>query len=293
MLLELADFDLKQVLEFLKGQQGGGHRALLMGGGAIPPVCGGRERGGGGPTTLASALANCAAPSPLNNMQPATTAPRGVVVNCSLDTLIDLWIQCVLGVIAIHNQGVVHFDLKPANFLCIQEGGSGCDRTTTDPQYQPGERLRLKLADFGIAAQQQGTHVSRFGPMGTVVYMAPETIYQVGRWGVLNRSPRARRGDVELGVILCCILEEVLAVNKYDIEDPSSTDISDIHDGAGGVPASSTQAELQLCLSQFQSVESSVFSPFSVLGAADGMIPTTFKQTLQTLVEEDEFSDML
>lgn len=96
----------------------------------------------------------------------------------TLDDLLDLWIQCAKGVEAIHKEGVVHFDLKPANFLCI---GS--------------ERITIKLADFGIAAQQDGTHVSRYGPMGTVVYMAPETIYQHQTVELLKMPARGAQGS--------------------------------------------------------------------------------------------------
>ncbi|PWZ03512.1 kinase-like protein [Testicularia cyperi] len=58
----------------------------------------------------------------------------------------------------IHDADMVHADLKPANFLNVND--------------------RLKLIDFGISKQiQQGTvHISRDNIIGTPNYMAPEAI---------------------------------------------------------------------------------------------------------------------
>ncbi len=70
-------------------------------------------------------------------------------------------------VAVVHREGIVHFDLKAENFLCVGED--------------------LKLSDFGIAAvvRHDKSHVSKHGPTGTVKYMAPEAIYQAGQKGYL------------------------------------------------------------------------------------------------------------
>jgi len=59
---------------------------------------------------------------------------------------------------AIHEEKIVHSDLKPANFLMV-EGA-------------------LKLIDFGIATTIQGdaTSVFRENQMGTMNYMSPEAL---------------------------------------------------------------------------------------------------------------------
>lgn len=71
-------------------------------------------------------------------------------------------LECVA---AVHGRNIVHSDLKPANFLLVQG--------------------RLKLIDFGIAnaIQDDTVNVHREHQVGTVSYMAPETIvdYNAGR----------------------------------------------------------------------------------------------------------------
>lgn len=62
---------------------------------------------------------------------------------------------------AIHEQRIVHSDLKPANFLLVQGN--------------------LKLIDFGIAKaiQADTTNIVRDNQVGTVNYMSPEAIMDI------------------------------------------------------------------------------------------------------------------
>ena len=64
----------------------------------------------------------------------------------------------LLAVTVIHKRGIIHKDLKPANFLLV--AGT------------------LKLIDFGIASSVQSdkTHVLIDNQMGTFNYMSPESI---------------------------------------------------------------------------------------------------------------------
>ncbi|KAK6504234.1 Dual-specificity kinase, spindle pole body (SPB) duplication and spindle checkpoint function [Arthrobotrys conoides] len=68
------------------------------------------------------------------------------------------WKEMLECVDAVHDRNIVHSDLKPANFLLVQG--------------------RLKLIDFGIAnaIQDDTVNVHREHQVGTVSYMAPETI---------------------------------------------------------------------------------------------------------------------
>lgn len=68
------------------------------------------------------------------------------------------WKEMLECVEAVHARNIVHSDLKPANFLLVQG--------------------RLKLIDFGIAnaIQDDTVNVHREHQVGTVSYMAPETI---------------------------------------------------------------------------------------------------------------------
>ncbi|WP_457972211.1 serine/threonine-protein kinase [Arthrobacter sp. D1-17] len=61
----------------------------------------------------------------------------------------------------VHGLGVIHRDIKPANILLVQ--------------VRPGEALRPKLTDFGIARIVGGTRLTATGTMvGTAAYLSPE-----------------------------------------------------------------------------------------------------------------------
>ena len=68
------------------------------------------------------------------------------------------WKEMVKAVDEIHSLGVVHSDLKPVNFITV----SG----------------RLKLIDFGIAnaIESDATSVIKDNQIGTINYMAPESL---------------------------------------------------------------------------------------------------------------------
>lgn len=61
----------------------------------------------------------------------------------------------------VHGLGIIHRDIKPANILLIQQ--------------RPGEPVRPKLTDFGIARILDGTRLTATGTMvGTAAYLSPE-----------------------------------------------------------------------------------------------------------------------
>lgn len=69
-----------------------------------------------------------------------------------------LWKNMLCAVKAIHGRGIIHLDLKPANFMFVD--------------------CNLKLIDFGIAnsIQADATSVIKDTQFGTLNYMAPEMI---------------------------------------------------------------------------------------------------------------------
>jgi serine/threonine protein kinase len=73
------------------------------------------------------------------------------------------WYQMLVAVNAIHEEKIIHGDLKPANFLFVRGG--------------------LKLIDFGIAKAIQSddtTNIYRESQIGTLNYMSPESILDSG-----------------------------------------------------------------------------------------------------------------
>lgn len=93
---------------------------------------------------------------------------------------IEIAMQCLSALIAVHRKGIVHRDLKPANiFLCYQSDGTE----------------RVKLLDFGISKVSSGRLMSKITQTGVIFgtphYMSPEaargakdTDHQVDVWAM-------------------------------------------------------------------------------------------------------------
>mmetsp|Transcript_4835 Transcript_4835/g.10513 ORF Transcript_4835/g.10513 Transcript_4835/m.10513 type:complete len:1058 (-) Transcript_4835:1044-4217(-) len=96
------------------------------------------------------------------------------------------WQQMLSAVHSIHEERIIHGDLKPANFLFV--------------------RGTLKLIDFGIAKAIQNddtTNIYRDSQIGTLNYMSPESILDTGSGANGARMKCGRPSDVwALGCIL-------------------------------------------------------------------------------------------
>ncbi|KAJ3028505.1 Dual-specificity kinase, spindle pole body (SPB) duplication and spindle checkpoint function [Rhizophlyctis rosea] len=99
------------------------------------------------------------------------------------------WEQMCRAVMSIHEEGVIHSDLKPANFLLVD-----------------GE---LKLIDFGIAKSipNDTTNIKREHQTGTINYMAPEAITFVNE---REKDPYLKLGRSSDVWSLGCILYQLM-----------------------------------------------------------------------------------
>ncbi|XP_052891071.1 dual specificity protein kinase Ttk isoform X1 [Anopheles moucheti] len=118
---------------------------------------------------------------------------QGYTSDIPLHTLISIWYQMVQCVHYIHGEGVIHLDLKPANFLMING--------------------RLKLIDFGIASSISfdSTSIMKFSQAGTFNYISPEALIdtssEMSPAGAQPRIKMSKKSDIwSLGCILYLLL---------------------------------------------------------------------------------------
>ncbi|XP_033495819.2 dual specificity protein kinase Ttk [Epinephelus lanceolatus] len=98
------------------------------------------------------------------------------------------WKNMLEAVHTIHKHGIIHSDLKPANFVIVNAS--------------------LKLIDFGIAnrIQPDVTSIMKDSQVGTLNYMPPEAIKDTSSRSGKARSKISPKGDVwSLGCILYCM----------------------------------------------------------------------------------------
>lgn len=106
-----------------------------------------------------------------------------------LSKIISYWYQMLKAVEYIHSHGVIHSDLKPANFLLVNG--------------------RLKLIDFGIASNisADSTSIIKFSQTGTLNYISPEALIDTST----GNTP-VKKVKYKVQWLICCRWK--ISVNK-------------------------------------------------------------------------------
>uniref|UniRef100_A0A1I8NUT3 Protein kinase domain-containing protein n=1 Tax=Stomoxys calcitrans TaxID=35570 RepID=A0A1I8NUT3_STOCA len=117
---------------------------------------------------------------------------QNYTTNLPLYVLTNFLYQILQAVNYIHQNGVIHSDLKPANFLMVNG--------------------RLKLIDFGIASNISidSTSIIKFSQAGTFNYISPEALTDTSTGSSPRNQPKIKistKSDVwSLGCILYLLL---------------------------------------------------------------------------------------
>lgn len=114
--------------------------------------------------------------------------------------------QMVEAVYYIHRNNVVHLDIKPENFVSMDETLS-----------------HIKLCDFGLAREIGGSSKFKMhnGIVGTANFMAPEVLLS-------NGDPRSYTKAVDVWALGCCLYSLLFGVSPF--EAPPHNKTKDIYE---------------------------------------------------------------
>ncbi|XP_069789409.1 calcium/calmodulin-dependent protein kinase kinase 2-like isoform X3 [Narcine bancroftii] len=120
-----------------------------------------------------------------------------------------------MGIEFLHYQKIIHRDIKPSNLLVGEDG-------------------RIKIADFGVSNQFEGTDALLTSSVGTPAFMAPETILES------RRNFHGKALDVwAMGVTLYCFVvgqcpfmdDQILSlhnkIKNHPVEFPEQSELSE------------------------------------------------------------------
>ncbi len=162
-----------------------------------------------------------------------------------VDEAVELAGRLAEVVSTLHDQGLVHLDLKPDNILLVSRGG----------------RLLPRLCDFGLAA------VPLDGPAGTPAYMAPE------QWRLGDASAPAVGPRTDVYALAACLQFALTGTHAFGASPPSASPSPASPPSASPSPASPSSAS---------SVSSGSIAALAAAHASPGRprLPPTFPAAL-------------
>eukprot|EP00941_MAST-03F_sp_MAST-3F-sp1_P002433 g2433.t1 len=110
----------------------------------------------------------------------------------------------------LHDQGVVHRDIKASNLLIHDT--SNDDKENRDGNSKCATKYSVKLADFGLAIRLQRPDEKRFTICGTPNYLAPEVLFG-------NAHGRAR----DMWSIGCVLYTMLVGIPPFEAHHPRET----------------------------------------------------------------------
>eukprot|EP00727_Mastigamoeba_balamuthi_P013046 m51a1_g8364 putative protein serine threonine (1457) ;mRNA; r:127127-133694 len=140
-------------------------------------------------------------------------APLGSVSNhihpkkgeLSMKLKVKIALDCARGMQVLHNNGILHRDLKPGNLLLFSLGAS---------------KVNAKLTDFGSARTTADDEASKYtNGVGTPIYMAPE---------IIANNPYGPKADVySYGVTLLELVTEEVPYETFENQFAITRFVSD------------------------------------------------------------------
>jgi serine/threonine protein kinase len=109
--------------------------------------------------------------------------------------------QMVEAVYYIHRQNVVHLDIKPSNFIVIDD-----------------ELSHIKLCDFGLAREINGNFEMHRGILGTPNFIAPEVLISGG-------STRSYTQSVDVWALGCCLYSLLFGITPFESPKNSTKEV--------------------------------------------------------------------
>jgi len=88
--------------------------------------------------------------------------------------LLEVAVQILSGLAALHARGIIHGDLKPSNVMVVPAGAAGQPGAANARALLGDSSVRVKLLDLGLSRQRRSKSTPTGEVTGTLLYLASE-----------------------------------------------------------------------------------------------------------------------